>query len=125
MEKAREYARNIASYSPTAIRFLKHSLNADADHLAGIGNVAFAGALDLFVHFDEGMERGPSPRSDGRTSSPIGDGAPRATSQLPSFSASQETLHTWRASRCRVASLVSCRRSLVMSRALSDWIGWT
>ena len=55
LEKAREYARKIASYSPTAIRFLKHSFNADTDHLAGIGNVAFAG-LDLFVHSEEGME---------------------------------------------------------------------
>lgn len=55
LDKAREYARKIASYSPTAIRFLKHSFNADTDHLAGLGNVAFAG-LDLFVHSDEGME---------------------------------------------------------------------
>jgi dihydroxynaphthoic acid synthetase len=55
MDKAREYARKIAGYSPTAIRFLKHSFNADTDHLAGLGNVAFAG-LDLFVHSEEGME---------------------------------------------------------------------
>jgi dihydroxynaphthoic acid synthetase len=55
LDKAREYARKIASYSPTAIRFLKHSFNADTDHLAGLGHVAFAG-LDLFVHSDEGME---------------------------------------------------------------------
>ena len=55
LDKAREYARKIASYSPTALRFLKHSFNADSDHLTGIGNVAFAG-LDLFVHSDEGME---------------------------------------------------------------------
>ena len=55
MDKAREYARTIASYSPTALKFLKHSFNADTEHLAGISNVAFDG-LDLFVHTDEGME---------------------------------------------------------------------
>lgn len=55
LDTAREYARKIASYSPTAIRFLKHSFNADSDHLAGLGNVAFAG-LDLFVHSEEGQE---------------------------------------------------------------------
>lgn len=55
LDRAREQARKIASYSPTAIRFLKHSFNADTDHLAGLGNVAFAG-LDLFVHSEEGME---------------------------------------------------------------------
>lgn len=55
MDKAREYARKIASYSPTALRFLKHAFNADTDHLGGIGNVAFAG-LDMFVHSPEGQE---------------------------------------------------------------------
>jgi naphthoate synthase len=55
MDKAREYARKIAGYSPTAIRFLKHSFNADTDHLAGLGNVAFAG-LDIFVESEEGKE---------------------------------------------------------------------
>ncbi len=55
MDAARGYARKVAAYSPTAIRFLKHSFNADTDHQGGIGNVAFAG-LDLFVHSDEGRE---------------------------------------------------------------------
>lgn len=55
MDKAREYARKIGSYSPTALRFLKHSFNADSDHLQGLGNVAFAG-LDLFVESDEAKE---------------------------------------------------------------------
>ena len=41
--------------SPTAIRFLKHSFNADTDHQGGIGNMAAAG-LDLFVESDEGRE---------------------------------------------------------------------
>jgi naphthoate synthase len=55
MDKAREYARKIASYSPTALRFLKHSFNADTDHITGISNVAFDG-LDFFVQSEEGME---------------------------------------------------------------------
>ncbi|MFZ2502865.1 MAG: enoyl-CoA hydratase-related protein [Nocardioides sp.] len=55
LDKAREYARKIAAYSPTALRFLKHAFNADTDHLGGIGNVAFAG-LDLFVQTEEGAE---------------------------------------------------------------------
>ncbi|WP_109474278.1 enoyl-CoA hydratase-related protein [Ornithinimicrobium cavernae] len=55
MDKAREYARKIASYSPTALRFLKHSFNADSDHMQGLGNIAFAG-LDLFVESDEAKE---------------------------------------------------------------------
>lgn len=55
MDKAREYARKIASYSPTALKFLKHSFNADSDHMAGLSNLAFDG-LDLFVHTEEGEE---------------------------------------------------------------------
>ena len=55
LDKAREYARKIASYSPTALKFLKHSFNADTEHIAGISNVAFDG-LDMFVNTDEGME---------------------------------------------------------------------
>jgi naphthoate synthase len=55
MDRARQYAVKIASYSPTALRFLKHSFNADTDHLHGLGNVAFAG-LDLFVESDEAKE---------------------------------------------------------------------
>jgi dihydroxynaphthoic acid synthetase len=55
MDKARDWARKIASYSPTALKFLKHSFNADTDHIAGISNVAFDG-LDLFVHSEEGIE---------------------------------------------------------------------
>lgn len=55
MDKAREYAVKISSYSPTALRFLKHSFNADSDHMQGLGNIAFAG-LDLFVQTKEAKE---------------------------------------------------------------------
>ncbi len=54
-ETALAWARRMASYSPTALRFLKHSFNADSDHLAGVSNLAFAG-LDLFVATDEAAE---------------------------------------------------------------------
>lgn len=55
MAKADEYARKIASYSPTALKFLKHSFNADSDHLGAIGAMAFDG-LDLFVETNEARE---------------------------------------------------------------------
>ncbi len=55
LDKAREYARKIAGYSPTAIRFLKHSFNADTDHIGGISHLAFD-RLELYAHGEEGME---------------------------------------------------------------------
>lgn len=55
LDKAREYARKIASYSPTALKFLKHAFNADTEHIAGVSNIAFDG-LDMFVSSAEGME---------------------------------------------------------------------
>ena len=55
LDKAREYARKIAGYSPTAIRFLKHSFNADTDHIGGLSHLAFDG-LELFADSDEGRE---------------------------------------------------------------------
>ncbi|QFG69917.1 enoyl-CoA hydratase-related protein [Ornithinimicrobium pratense] len=65
MDKAREYAAKISSYSPTALRFLKHSFNADSDHMQGLGNIAFAG-LDLFVQTEEAKE-GANAFSEKRT----------------------------------------------------------
>jgi dihydroxynaphthoic acid synthetase len=55
LPRAREWARKIASYSPTALKFLKHSFNADTDHIAGISTLAFDG-LELYGHGEEGME---------------------------------------------------------------------
>jgi naphthoate synthase len=52
---ALEWGRKIASYSPTALRFLKHSFNADSDSLSGISHLAFDG-LEMFAKSDEGME---------------------------------------------------------------------
>jgi naphthoate synthase len=49
------WGKRIASYSPTAIRFLKHSFNADTDHLVGIQSLAYDG-LELFSKTDEAHE---------------------------------------------------------------------
>ena len=55
LPEAKRWAAEIAQMSPTAIKFLKHSFNADTDHQGGISNMADAG-LDLFVETDEGHE---------------------------------------------------------------------
>lgn len=45
----------MGSYSPTALKFLKHSFNADTDHISGISHIAFDG-LEEHAHGEEGME---------------------------------------------------------------------
>ena len=40
LAEAKRWAAEIAKMSPTAIRFLKHSFNADTDHQGGISNMA-------------------------------------------------------------------------------------
>src|SRR5215212_4415242 len=55
MEEAKAWAFEIAEKSPTAIRFLKQSFNADTDHQAGLSNLAMS-ALDLFTASPEGLE---------------------------------------------------------------------
>jgi naphthoate synthase len=53
--EVRRWADEMLDKSPTALRFLKHSFNADSESIAGIGQLAFAG-LDLFVASDEARE---------------------------------------------------------------------
>jgi naphthoate synthase len=55
MDEARAWAKEILAKSPTAIRFLKHSFNADTEQVAGISQMAFDG-LDLFVQTEEARE---------------------------------------------------------------------
>ena len=55
LDEAKAWAKEIAEKSPTAIRFLKQSFNADTDHQAGLSNLAMS-ALDLFAVSAEGME---------------------------------------------------------------------
>ncbi len=50
-----EWGKRIARYSPTAIRFLKHSFNADTDHIVGIQSLVFDG-LNLYTKTEEGKE---------------------------------------------------------------------
>jgi naphthoate synthase len=53
--EVRRWADEILSLSPTALRFVKQSMNADSEHLAGMGQLAFSG-LDLFVDSEEAQE---------------------------------------------------------------------
>ena len=55
MAEARAWAQEVAAESPTAIRFLKQSFNADTDHQAGLSSLAMS-ALDLFTASPEGLE---------------------------------------------------------------------
>ena len=54
---AREWAKKVASLSPTALKTLKHSFNADSDHIGGIQSLAFD-VLDLYTDTDESKEGG-------------------------------------------------------------------
>jgi 2-ketocyclohexanecarboxyl-CoA hydrolase len=51
----RTWADEMLALSPTALRFLKQSFNADTEHLAGIGQLAFSG-LGQFLESEEAEE---------------------------------------------------------------------
>ena len=55
LDEARAWANEILTKSPYAIRFLKHSFNAEHEGIAGISQLAFD-ALELFVDTDEAAE---------------------------------------------------------------------
>ena len=52
---AKAWGEKMAGYSPTALRFLKASFNADTDHQSGLSQLSSAG-LDTFVLTDEAKE---------------------------------------------------------------------
>ncbi len=54
-DEVRRWADEALSLSPTALRFLKQSFNADSEQIAGIGQIAFSG-LGLFVGSEEARE---------------------------------------------------------------------
>ncbi len=54
-ETAQEWGERMASFSPTALRFLKHAFNADSAQIGGISRLAYAG-LDLFSKTAEAEE---------------------------------------------------------------------
>lgn len=53
--EVRRWADEMLDKSPTALKVLKHSFNADSESIAGIGSVAFD-TLDLFVTSPEARE---------------------------------------------------------------------
>lgn len=55
LDEARSWAREIAQKAPTAIKFLKHSFNADTEHQAGLSMMAKDG-LQVYVESDEARE---------------------------------------------------------------------
>ncbi|WP_241741379.1 enoyl-CoA hydratase-related protein [Streptomyces sp. L2] len=55
LQTALDLARRCCVLSPTSLAVLKHSLNADTEHIAGLGRVCFD-ALTLFGHTDEARE---------------------------------------------------------------------
>lgn len=54
-DEVRRWADKMLAKSPTALKVLKHSFNADTESIAGIGSVAFD-TLDLFVKSEEARE---------------------------------------------------------------------
>jgi 2-ketocyclohexanecarboxyl-CoA hydrolase len=55
LAEAHRWAAELAMMSPTALKFLKHSFNADTAHQAGLADMATAG-LELYATSDEGLE---------------------------------------------------------------------
>ena len=55
LDEAKRWATEVSVLSPTAIKVLKHSFNADTDHQIGLTHMAMS-ALDLFAPSEEGME---------------------------------------------------------------------
>jgi naphthoate synthase len=53
--EVRRWADEMLALSPTALRFLKQSFNADTEHLAGVGQLAFSG-LGAFLGSEEAEE---------------------------------------------------------------------
>jgi naphthoate synthase len=54
-DEVRTWADDMLALSPTALRFLKQSFNADTEHIAGIASMSFSG-LGLFVETEEARE---------------------------------------------------------------------
>ena len=55
MAEARAWADELLQKSPTALKFLKYSFNADTAHIGGISNMAMS-ALELYYQTDEALE---------------------------------------------------------------------
>ena len=55
METVYDWCRQILSLSPTALKLLKYSFNADSEHINGISQLSFS-ALNLYYQSDEANE---------------------------------------------------------------------
>jgi len=55
MEEAEAWAKELLQKSPTALKFLKYSFNADTADIGGISNLAMS-ALELYYQTDEALE---------------------------------------------------------------------
>ena len=53
--EVRRWADEMLALSPTALRVLKHSFNADSESIAGLGTMAFD-TLEIFNHAPEAKE---------------------------------------------------------------------
>jgi dihydroxynaphthoic acid synthetase len=49
MEETRAWCHEILSLSPTALKIVKHSFNADSESIAGIGALAFGALRDFYL----------------------------------------------------------------------------
>jgi naphthoate synthase len=54
-DEVRLWADEMLAKSPTALKVLKHSFNADSESIAGIGTLSFD-SLELFVETNEARE---------------------------------------------------------------------
>lgn len=54
-DEVRRWADEMLALSPTALRIVKHSFNADSESIAGISAMAFD-SLSVFVNSDEARE---------------------------------------------------------------------
>jgi 2-ketocyclohexanecarboxyl-CoA hydrolase len=52
---AQAWGERVSALSPTALKVLKHSFNADSEHIVGLSNLAYDG-LELFTSTDESHE---------------------------------------------------------------------
>ena len=65
LSEAKRLAAELAGFSPTALKVIKHSFNTDTEHQAGLANLATA-ALDLFTASEEAQE-GPAAFAEKRS----------------------------------------------------------
>src|SRR3989454_30093 len=54
-DEAEAWAKELLQKSPTALKFLKYSFNADTAHIGGISNLAMS-ALELYYQTDKALE---------------------------------------------------------------------